>query len=332
MKKVAIIGGGSWGTALALVLSQKSPQVRLWVYEAELVDSINRDHRNNLYMPECELPSAIQATHSLAEALAESEMVVMVVPSRHFRKVSEELKPYLRPETIVVSATKGIENQTLCRMSQILEEVLCDQSRCNIAAISGPSFAKEVARGNPTAIVVASHDKKTAEFVQSELSSATLRLYTSSDMVGVELGGAVKNVIAIAAGVCAGLGYGSNSLAALITRGLAEMTRLVVACGGKPLTLAGLSGIGDLVLTCTGDLSRNRSIGIQLGQGRKLDEIVTGMRTVAEGIPTTQATLALAKKHHVEMPIIEQMDAVLNRGKVARQAIRELMERPLKQE
>ena len=332
MKKVAIIGGGSWGTALALVLAQKSRHVRLWVYEAELADAINRDHRNILYMPDCELPSTIRATHSLAEALAESEMAVMVVPSRHFRKVSEDMKQHLRPETIVVSATKGIENQTLCRMSQILEEVLRGYIGSNVVAISGPSFAKEVARGNPTAIVVASHDRKLAEFVQSELSSPTLRLYTCNDMVGVELGGAVKNVIAIAAGVCAGLGYGSNSLAALITRGLAEMTRLVIACGGKPKTLAGLSGIGDLVLTCTGELSRNRSVGLQLGQGKKLDEIIAGMRMVAEGVPTTQATLALARKHHVEMPITEQMDAVLNHGRVARQAIRELMERPLKEE
>jgi glycerol-3-phosphate dehydrogenase (NAD(P)+) len=332
MKKVAIIGGGSWGTALALVLAQKSHQVRLWVYEAELVDAINRDHRNILYMPDCELPATIKATHSLAEALAESEMAVMVVPSRHFRKVAEDMQRHLRPETIVVSATKGIENQTLCRMSQILEEVFRGHIGSNIAAISGPSFAKEVARGNPTAIVVASHDRKLAELVQSELSNPTLRLYTSNDMVGVELGGAVKNVIAIAAGVCAGLGYGSNSLAALITRGLAEMTRLVAACGGKPMTLAGLSGIGDLVLTCTGELSRNRSVGLQLGQGKKLDEIIAGMRMVAEGVPTTQATLALARKQHVEMPITEQMDAVLNHGKVARQAIRELMERPLKEE
>jgi glycerol-3-phosphate dehydrogenase (NAD(P)+) len=332
MKKVTIIGGGSWGTALALVLAQKSYQVRLWVYEVELVDAINHDHRNTLYMPDCDLPSSIRATHSLAEALAESEMAVMVVPSRHFRKISEDLKPHLRAETIVVSATKGIENQTLCRMTQILEEVLPSRSKAKIAAISGPSFAKEVASGTPTAIVVASHNRKLAEFVQSELSSPTLRLYTSNDIVGVELGGAVKNVIAIAAGVCAGMGCGYNSLAALITRGLAEMTRLVVACGGKPLTLAGLSGIGDLVLTCTGELSRNRSVGIQLGQGRKLEEITAGMRMVAEGVPTTQATLALAKKHQVEMPITEQMDAVLNRGKVAHEAIRELMERPLKEE
>ena len=332
MKNVAIIGGGSWGTALALVLAQKSHQVRLWVYEAELVDAINHGRRNLLYMPEFELPPAIRATHSLVEALAEAEMVVMVVPSRYFRKVSENMQPHLRPETIVVSATKGIEIQTLCRMSQILEEVLRGHSLANIAAISGPSFAKEVARGNPTAIVVACNDRKLAGFVQCQLSSPTLRLYTSNDLIGVELGGAVKNVIAIAAGVCAGLGYGANSLAALITRGLAEMTRLAVACGGKSLTLAGLSGIGDLVLTCTGELSRNRSVGMQLGQGRKLDEITSGMRMVAEGVPTTQATLALARKHHVEMPITEQMDAVLNRGQDARQAIRELMERPLKEE
>ena len=332
MKKIAIIGGGSWGTALALVLAQKSHQVRLWVFEAELVDLINRDHRNLLYMPEFELPSSIRATHSVAESLADADIAVLVVPSRHFRRICEEMRTHLRSDTIVVSATKGIEIQTLCRMSQIIEEVLPPHNAINVAAISGPSFAKEVARGNPTAIVVCSQDRKLAEHIQCEFSSPSLRLYTSNDMVGVELGGAVKNVIAIAAGVCAGLGYGSNSLAALITRGLAEMTRLAVACGGKPFTLAGLAGMGDLVLTCTGELSRNRSVGMQLGQGKNLLEITSGMRMVAEGVPTTQATLALARKYHVEMPITDQMDAVLNRGKDPRQAIRELMERPLKEE
>jgi glycerol-3-phosphate dehydrogenase (NAD(P)+) len=332
MKKIAIIGGGSWGTALALVLAQKSHQVRLWVFEAELAEWINQSHRNPLYMPEFELPSSIRATHSLAESLADADLAVLVVPSRHFRAICEEMKSNLRPETIVVSATKGLEIQTLCRMSQIIEEVLPGHKAANVAVISGPSFAKEVARGNPTAIVVCSTESNLAEHIQGEFSSPSLRLYTSNDMVGVELGGAVKNVIAIAAGVCAGLGYGSNSLAALITRGLAEMTRLAVACGGKPFTLAGLAGMGDLVLTCTGELSRNRAVGMQLGQGKTLHDITSGMRMVAEGVPTTHATLALARKYHVEMPITEQMDAVLNRGKDPREAIRELMERPLKNE
>jgi glycerol-3-phosphate dehydrogenase (NAD(P)+) len=240
--------------------------------------------------------------------------------------------PYLIPDMIFVSATKGLENQSLQRMSEVAESVLSPAFPAKIAVISGPSFAKEVAKGDPTAIVVASQDKGIAELVQREFSSLSLRLYTNSDVVGVELGGAVKNVVAIAAGVCAGLGFGHNSMAALITRGLAEMTRLALACGGRRETLAGLAGMGDLVLTCTGQLSRNRTVGLKLGQGQKLSEIMPGMRMVAEGVMTTRATLELAKKYQVEMPIAEQMDCVLHRDKNPLDAIKDLMERRLRDE
>ena len=240
--------------------------------------------------------------------------------------------PFLRPEMVLVSATKGIETESLLRMSEVISAVTVPVFQPRVAVISGPSFAKEVAKGDPTAVVVASEDLGTAQLIQQEFSSPSLRLYTNTDVTGVELGGAVKNVIAIAAGVCSGLGFGFNSLAALVTRGLSEMTRLAVACGGKRETLGGLAGMGDLLLTCTGELSRNRSVGVQLGQGRKLAEIVGSTRMIAEGVLTTAATLALARKHQVEMPITEQMDAVLHHGKSPQEAIRELMERRLKGE
>lgn len=332
MKQIAIIGGGSWGTALAIALGRKGHHIRLWVFEQELVDSINRSRRNQLYLPDFQLPGGIEASHSLAAVIDGAEVVLTVVPSHHCREVYRSMLPLLRPEMMLVSATKGIETETQLRMSEVVREVTAPVFHAKVAVISGPSFAKEVAKGDPTAIAVASEDAALARLIQEEFSSSSLRLYTNSDVTGVELGGAVKNVIAIAAGVCAGLGFGFNSLAALVTRGLSEMTRLAVACGASKETLGGLAGMGDLMLTCTGELSRNRSVGVQLGQGRKLAEIVSGTRMVAEGVLTTVATLALARKHQVEMPIAEQMDAVLHHGKSPREAIRELMERRLKEE
>jgi glycerol-3-phosphate dehydrogenase (NAD(P)+) len=329
MRRIAVIGGGSWGTALALVLARKGHQIRLWVFEEELVEAINRQRRNPLYLPEFELPSEVAATHSLTDCLENAEIVLSAVPSNHCRRVYEAMTPFLQPGMVFVSATKGIENETFLRISEVIEAVASPKFVPRVAVISGPSFAREVASGDPTAVVVASEHRKLASLIQQEFSGQSLRLYTNSDVIGTELGGAVKNVIAIAAGVCAGLGFGFNSLAALITRGLAEMTRLAVACGGKRETLAGLAGMGDLVLTCTGELSRNRSVGLQLGQGRRLSDIVGGMRMVAEGVLTTRATLALATRHTVEMPITEQMEKVLYHGKSPREAIRELMERPL---
>lgn len=332
MKQIAIIGGGSWGTALALSLGRKGHRIRLWVFEKELVESINHSRRNALYLSEFELPERVSASHSLEAVLDGAEIVLTVVPSHHCRAVYQSMLPWLHPETLLVSATKGIETESLLRMSEIIRAVTAPVFQARVAVISGPSFAKEVAKGDPTAIVVASEDLDLAQLIQQEFSSHVLRLYTNADVTGVELGGAVKNVIAIAAGVCSGLGFGFNSLAALVTRGLSEMTRLAVACGGKRETLSGLAGMGDLLLTCTGELSRNRSVGVQLGQGRKLSEIVSGTRMIAEGVLTTAATLALARKHQVEMPITEQMDAVLHHGKSPREAIRELMERSLKGE
>jgi glycerol-3-phosphate dehydrogenase (NAD(P)+) len=332
MKQIAIIGGGSWGTALSLALGRKGHPIRLWVFEEELVASINLERRNALYLSEFELPDCVRASHSLAEVLGGANIVVTVVPSHHCRAVYQSMLPLLHPEMVLVSATKGIENESLMRMSEVISAVTAPVFQAKVAVISGPSFAKEVAKGDPTAIVVASEDLGLAQMIQQEFSSAALRLYTNADMAGVELGGAVKNVIAIAAGVCSGLGFGFNSLAALVTRGLSEMTRLAVACGGKRETLGGLAGMGDLLLTCTGELSRNRSVGVQLGQGHKLAEIVGGTRMVAEGVLTTAATLSLARKHEVEMPITEQMDAVLHHGKSPREAMRELMERRLKGE
>lgn len=332
MKRIAIIGGGSWGTALALVLGRQGHRIRLWVFEPELVEAINQSRRNPLYLPEFELPVGVHASNALEEALAGAEMVLTVVPSHHFRAVYRAMRPYLHEDMLLVSATKGIEPDSRSRMSEIIREVMTPSLGAGVAVISGPSFAREVAKGDPTAVVVASHNAAAAQLVQREFSGPALRLYTNSDVTGVELGGAVKNVIAIAAGVCAGLGFGHNSLAALITRGLAEMTRLAVACGGRRETLAGLAGMGDLVLTCTGELSRNRSVGLELGRGRKLPDIVGGMRMVAEGVMTTQATLALAMKHGVEMPITEQVGAMLHQSKSPGNAIRELMERQLTNE
>src|SRR5262245_53852958 len=332
MKTVAVIGGGSWGTALSIVLAKAGHSVKLWVFEKELVTEINENRRNSLYMAEFSIPHGIEASNSLECCLREAEIVLTVVPSHHCRSVFGLMLPYLKRGMIFVSATKGLENQTLQRMSEVIQSVLPSDFSPRIAVISGPSFAKEVARGDPTALVAASQDRKVAELVQHEFSGPSLRLYTNCDVAGVEFGGAVKNVIALAAGACAALGYGSNSMAALITSGLEEMTRLALACGGKRETLAGLTGLGDLVLTCTGGLSRNRHVGFQLGQGQKLAEIVKNMRMVAEGIMTTRATLQLARKHQVEMPITEQMDYVLHQDKNPLEAIRDLMDRRLRDE
>jgi len=332
MRQIAIIGGGSWGTALALALGRKGHRIRLWVFEEELVESINHHRRNALYLSEFELPECVSASHALEAVLGGAEIVLTVVPSHHCRVVYQSMLASLHPGMLLVSATKGIETETLLRMSEVIRAVTAPVFQARVAVISGPSFAKEVAKGDPTAIVVASEDLELAQLIQQEFSSPALRFYTNTDVTGVELGGAVKNVIAIAAGVCSGLGFGFNSLAALVTRGLSEMTRLAVACGGKRETLGGLAGMGDLLLTCTGELSRNRSVGVQLGQGHKLSEIVSGTRMIAEGVLTTAATVALARKHQVEMPITEQMDAVLHHGKSPREAIRELMERRLKGE
>ncbi len=330
--KIATIGAGNWGTALAATLTQVGHSVQLWAYEAEVVESIRARHENELFVPGIKLPSNLAPTSDLGEALAGAEIVLTVMPSHVCAPLCRQMLLHLRPEMIFVSATKGLDTDRLMRMSEVIRSVVGNLFTPRLCALSGPSFAREVLRGEPTAVVVASEDPATAQMVQREFASRALRLYTSSDVVGVELGGAVKNVIAVAAGVVEGLGLGHNPTAALITRGLAEMTRLACACGGKRETLAGLAGMGDLVLTCTGDLSRNRSVGVELGKGRKLAEIVGSMRMVAEGVKTTAATVALAEKMHVEMPITRQVHRILQGEISPREAIRELMERSLKAE
>jgi glycerol-3-phosphate dehydrogenase (NAD(P)+) len=336
MSRIAIIGAGAWGTGLAIVLGRGgSHQVRLWAHEEDVRNSISARRVNELFLPGQSIPHPVSPTGSLQEALRDAEIVVSVMPSQHCRSLFQQMRPYLKSEMLFVSATKGLEEKTLLRMTEVMAEIIGSVRGFSprIGALSGPSFAKEVARGDPTAITIASKDAELAETVQREFSDPRFRIYTNDDVAGVELGGALKNVIAIAAGICDGLGLGHNSVAALITRGLAEITRLAVACGGRRETMAGLAGLGDLVLTCTGGLSRNRSVGVELGRGRQLPEIIAGMHgAVAEGVFTTQAAVGLARARGVEMPITEQMDAILHRGKAPADAIRELMTRSGKSE
>jgi glycerol-3-phosphate dehydrogenase (NAD(P)+) len=336
MSRIAIIGAGAWGTGLAIVMGRGGHhQVRLWAHEKEVRDSISARRVNELFLPGQSIPATVSPTGSLQEALDSAEIVVSVMPSQHCRPLFQQMLPHLTPAMVFVSATKGLEETTLLRMTEVATQVIGSGRGFapSIGALSGPSFAKEVARGDPTAITVASQDPGLAETVQREFSDPRFRVYTNDDVVGVELGGALKNIIAIAAGVCDGLGLGHNSIAALITRGLAEMTRLAVACGGRQETMAGLAGLGDLVLTCTGGLSRNRSVGVELGRSRKLPDIIAGMHgAVAEGVFTTQAAVGLARARRVEMPITEQMDDILHRDKSPAEAIRDLMTRSVKSE
>jgi glycerol-3-phosphate dehydrogenase (NAD(P)+) len=329
LSRIAVIGAGAWGTAIAIVLGRRNGhEVRLWAHETEVCESINARHVNELFLADCPIPISIQATNSLPQALESAEIVVSVMPSHHTRRVFTAMLPHLHGNMLFVSATKGIENDTYLRMSEVIADVLGPLAP-RIGALSGPSFAKEVAVSHPTAVTVASADADLAATVQQQFSDPRFRVYTNDDVVGVELGGSLKNIVAIAAGVCDGLGLGHNSVAALITRGLAEITRLAIACGGRQETMAGLAGLGDLVLTCTGGLSRNRTVGVELGRGRKLDDIIAGMHgMVAEGVLTTNAAIGLARKRDIEMPITEQMHAILQEGKSPQEAIRDLMSRP----
>ncbi|HEX3739107.1 MAG TPA: NAD(P)H-dependent glycerol-3-phosphate dehydrogenase [Terriglobales bacterium] len=335
MSRIAVIGAGAWGTAIAIVLGRSHRhEVKLWAFEKQVRDSIDTTRMNSVFLPGERIPDSVKPTGDFADALESVEIAVTAMPSQHCRALSEQMVPHLRPGALIVSATKGLEQTTLLRMSEVICQVAGERRiECHVGAMSGPTFAAEVARGDPTAITIASQNKELASIVQREFSDPGFRVYTNEDLVGVELGGSLKNVIAIAAGVCHGLNLGHNSVAALITRGLAEITRLAVACGGRSETLAGLAGLGDLVLTCTGALSRNRSVGVELGRGRKLPEIVASMHgMVAEGIFTTNAAVQLAKAHAVEMPITEQMHAVLNEGNPARDAIQSLMSRSSRRE
>lgn len=332
MKDLAIIGAGSWGTALAIVLAPRFERVTLWVYETDLCARLAASHENDVYLPGVAIPGNVHPTSDLAAALDGAGIVLSVMPSHLVRRVYGQMLEHLHPSMLFVSATKGLENETLLRVTEVIRDVVRPKFDPRVAVISGPTFAREVAQSEPTALVVASNDDVLNETVQAAFSGRTFRLYTSSDPVGVEVGGSIKNVVAIGAGVLHGMNLGHNVTAALITRGLAEMTRLAVAMGGKPLTLAGLAGLGDLVLTCTGDLSRNRTVGIELARGRKLDEIVQSMKMVAEGIKTTNAAVGLSRRLGVEMPISDQMFQMLHFGVSPREALQRLMERSLKGE
>lgn len=327
--RFALLGGGSWGTALAGHLARLGHGVRLWVREASVALEINQRHRNQLYLPGVDLPETIEAGTDLTHAVLDAEAILVAIPSQFCRDVYRSLGGAVPSGAVLASATKGIETDSLLRMTQVAESQLPGR---RLAVLSGPSFALEVAREQPTAVVIASRDKLVAESLQRALSSHTFRVYTSDDVVGVELAGAVKNVIAIAAGIVDGLGYGHNTAAALITRGLAELSRLVVAEGGHADTAAGLAGLGDLVLTCTGALSRNRRVGQVLGRGGSLAEATADSTMVAEGVRTTLAACALAERAGVEMPIARQMKKVLYEGKPPREAVAELMLRSLKRE
>jgi glycerol-3-phosphate dehydrogenase (NAD(P)+) len=331
MSRITILGSGAWGTAIALsMVNRGDHEVTLWSHRVEAAEDLSK-HRENLhFLPGFPFPSGLRVTSEDAQAVTEAEILVCAVPSQFLRPAWARLAPHLSAGQTLVSTTKGLEDHSFLRMTEVIESCVRKAGlTLPVGALSGPSFAQEVAAGMPTAVTIAFSDPDVAALVQKEFSSPTLRLYTNNDVIGVEMGGALKNVIAIAAGVLAGLGLGLNSAAGLITRGIAETTRLAVAAGGQRETLSGLSGVGDLILTCTGSLSRNRSVGFELGRGRKLPEILAGLDgKVAEGVRTTRAALGLACKLGVEMPITEQMELILDGGKDPKEAVRDLMLRP----
>ena len=330
--QISVIGAGSWGTTLANLLATKGFTVTLWAYEEELISSIDRHKENHLYLPGISLSEKITPTASLREASENKGFLFIATPSQVVRQIAEKIYPHLSSNTMLVSASKGIENNTLLTMSGVLREVLSHRDGQRLAVLSGPTFALEVSRKIPTAVTLASENQLLARKVQHILSTPSFRVYTNTDVVGVELGGALKNVIAIAAGISDGLSFGYNTRAALITRGLAEISRLALKMGADQLTLSGLSGLGDLVLTCTGELSRNRSVGIRLGKGETLQQIAQDMRTVAEGIRTAQSAYDLSRKMEVSMPITEQVYNILYGHKNPKDAVMELMTRDLKDE
>jgi glycerol-3-phosphate dehydrogenase (NAD(P)+) len=328
MQTLAIIGGGSWGTALACVLSPRFPTVRLWVYEADLAERIRKTGVNDIFLPDIIIPNNIQVEHSLEGALLDADVVLSAVPSHVVRPVFTAMCPALKPGMRIISATKGLESTTMLRMTEVIRSVV--GSGFPIAALSGPTFAREVARGSPTAVVLASDDSILVAAAQVAFSGPTFRVYGSRDPIGVEIGGALKNVIAIGAGISDGLGLGHNAIAALVTRGLAEITRLAITLGARAETLSGLAGLGDLVLTCTGNLSRNRQVGLKLADGVDLGRIMDATPMVAEGIKTTAVAMELASRCGVDLPIAGEMHAVLNQGRSPEEAIQRLMSRTLR--
>lgn len=335
IRQTAVIGAGSWGTALAKLLGDKGEKVLLWAHKPEHVTVLRRERENKKYLPGARLSETVRPVTDLFEAVGNSQCVVMAVPSHGYRTVFEQLAPGLMDGALVVSVVKGIENTTLQTMTQVMSDTLHQQNShraIQLGVLSGPSFAAEVAAGQPTAVTVAFDDKEAACAVQELFATFFFRAYTSSDVIGLEICAAMKNVVAIAAGIGDGLGYGLNSRAALITRGLAEITRLGVKLGAQPLTFSGLGGLGDLVLTCTGGLSRNRTIGLKLGEGKSLEQALAEMTMVAEGVKTTKSCYHLAQKNAVEMPILEQTYQILYQNKECRRAVQELFQRSLKEE
>jgi glycerol-3-phosphate dehydrogenase (NAD(P)+) len=332
VEKIGVIGAGAWGTALALLLADSGHHVALWMFEKDLAEETTRTRENRVYLPGFTLPAAITVTSSLESAVKDSSLLLSVVPSHTVRAVTKQYASFLPKDVIIVSASKGIEIETLMPLSDIFRDVLPAEFHNRLCFLSGPSFAKEVARKMPTAITLASYDEVIGKKAQEVLSNAYFRVYTNRDVIGVELAGSLKNVVAIAAGALEGMGFGYNTMAALLTRGLAEMARLGVAMGGSLNTFSGLAGMGDLVLTCTGGLSRNRTLGTRLGKGEKLDDIMKGAKTVAEGVKTAKAARELAKKYDIEMPIVEEVYQILYEGKDPKLALQDLMTRELKAE
>jgi len=332
MTIAAVLGAGSWGTALALHLARTGTSTRLWARDAASADRLQRERQNEVYLPGHRFPDGLEVTGRLAEALDGAGLVLLVVPAQWSRAVYRDAAPHLDPAADLVIASKGIEQDSLLVLSDVLGQAAGEAAGRRAAILSGPSFAAEVARGDPTAVVLAATEPGATERVQAILSRSNVRVYRNADRVGVELAGALKNVVAIATGIAEGLGFGSNTRAALITRGLAEMSRLGTRLGGRPATFAGLAGAGDLILTCTGALSRNRSVGLEVGRGRRLDDVLAGMRMVAEGVATTRGAVLLARRTGVDMPIVERVHAVLFEGLDARDAVTGLLARPLKEE
>jgi glycerol-3-phosphate dehydrogenase (NAD(P)+) len=331
-ERVAVVGAGSWGTTLANLLAKKGHPVRMWSYESEVAESVARRRQNEVYLPGVTLDERLSATSDMGEAVSGAAVVVSVSPSQHVRRVMTDAAAHLAEDVLVVSASKGIETRTLETMADVLVDVLPGPLHRGLCFLSGPSFATEVEAEHPTAVTIACRDGEAAARAQELFQTEYFRVYTTHDVIGVELGGALKNVMALAAGMAAGLGLGHNTRSALITRGLAEMSRLGMALGANPLTFAGLAGMGDLILTCTGELSRNRTVGFALGQGRTLDEILAEMRMVAEGVETCRAAHALAGREGIEMPIVAEVHAVLFEGRSPRDAVRNLMLREPKPE
>lgn len=332
MDKVSVVGAGSWGTALAIGLGKKQYPVFLWARHKEAVEAINVDRENSRYLKGCKIPDSVKATQDLQEALRNSHMVVIAVPSHAVREVSRQCSPYIKPGMYIVNTAKGFELETLKYMSTVIEEETIPQVRDNIVVLSGPSHAEEVGLGMPTTVVVSSKKRSSAEHIQDIFMSDTFRVYTNPDITGVQLAGALKNVIALATGISDGLGFGDNTKAALMTRGIAEITRLGIRMGADVMTFAGLAGIGDLIVTCTSMHSRNRRAGIQLGKGKKLQEVLEGMGMVVEGVRTARAAHMLSRKYRVEMPITEHVYKVLFEGLDGRQAVKDLMVREKKNE